>query len=940
MAAAFTGEEDNACQYLEKTLEKEWKAFHKTLANFPHSFQLQDVEQLGEEEKEWQVFHKTLTDFPHSFQLEDVEQLDKSTCCKLLNSQQVDLKAGLSTPLEIARTRNMIGYFHFLLGNSGDALHETEQALVEPGQERNVVSLANKAVMLWQTGNRKQARKQVTILEDLKNDNDFTYLTIKAKAELASTYSCVGGEFCPKAIALFTEVIAEARPPEIWWWKFGFALTQRRVIHMNSTPISTDATDDNISTIVLDTLQEVINNCEYKTIKAKCYSEIAFLLQEKRGPELQTMLEDKVKLTSIEACEKALELDPNDSSVLWKCGRIFRYAYRLDDSVQLLQKSATLRPTTTVFHHLGLTFRSLALRAKKSGSSERRRTGRGGSRSLTPSYTHGQTSCRREQVHYQSTRQPQYQLSKRCSDRSQQFDTRQQTHAQFPFDFSRLSLSAHDMPGEADTSPDSSQHSARISDRHVSPPDVLQQTSGRRTNSASEREIRFVRQFVKSPLGKAEQFNRTDEFVQQALDALEKAVAISKEENKRAVYDLALMHRALGEFDKALELLDKIQLTKQKSLRPFDKINAYEQAGLILKDMSMRESDVRKKKRLAEEGESKLNTALRLCSRLCNKLPGLQHYIQHVWNAFPTLFQAAEQSDRHITDKLLEKARLFSMIKDNYRSMDLLQEIASIAPERADDPDYLKMHIENYVALEQYDQALAFIETLTCTAQRTTMDYFEDPQYVQKVYMKAGKAALLQGTSQDALNKASSYFSAAFADACGDSPGESSSSEDTESADETFGDDSWDMMLLHEESAKSKSEALADIFEKVFGLKVTGMFEDCFLGRLRIDGFYKAMAKSKLVVVLAGGHRLSGTLHLLMGKAAKRPSTVALLIDGNHVPQLIKSMTGGERLEHHMVCPEELLTEESHMTGFGTFPPNLVQKACDVFSFLVNIPFT
>ncbi|XP_076466846.1 uncharacterized protein LOC143298059 [Babylonia areolata] len=513
----------------------------------------------------------------------------------------------------------------------------------------------------------------------------------------------------------------------------------------------------------------------------------------------------------------------------------------------------------------------------------------------------------------------------------------------FLHEFSRLSLNTEN-PSRVNDLPNSDHKSrasfSRQESSHVCPADWPTQAADKKGETASLRDIRSFQNIVKCPSKEALQFSFADEFVRETIDMFQKAIDVSEGENTRALYDLARMYKAVCEFDKALKLLDIIQLPKHRSEGLFDKINAYELSGLILKDMSMRESDVRKKKRLAEEGESKLNTALRLCSRLCNKLPGLQHYIQHVWHAFPTLFQAAEQSDRHITDKLLEKARLFSMIKDNYRSMDLLQEIASIAPEKADDPDYLKMHIENYVALEQYDQALAFIETLTCTAQRTTMDYFEDPQYVQKVYMKAGKAALLQGTSQDALNKASSYFSAAFADACGGSPGESSSSEDTESADETFGDESWDMMLLHEESAKSKSEALADIFEKVFGLKVTGMFEDCLPGRWRQDSFLWVMKKSKLVVVLAGGHRLSGTLRLLMGKAAKRPSTVALLVDGNHVPQLIKSMTGGERLEHHMVCPEELLTEESQMTECGTFPPNLVQKACDVFSFLVNIPFT
>ena len=41
-----------------------------------------------------------------------------------------------------------------------------------------------------------------------------------------------------------------------------------------------------------------------------------------------------------------------------------------------------------------------------------------------------------------------------------------------------------------------------------------------------------------------------------AMDAFQKAVDLSEGENIRAVYDLALMHTALDEFDEALKLLD------------------------------------------------------------------------------------------------------------------------------------------------------------------------------------------------------------------------------------------------------------------------------------------------------------------------------------------------------------------------------------------------
>ena len=65
--------------------------------------------------------------------------------------------------------------------------------------------------------------------------------------------------------------------------------------------------------------------------------------------------------------------------------------------------------------------------------------------------------------------------------------------------------------------------------------------------------------------------------------------------------------------------------------------------------------------------------------------------------------------------------------------MALLQEMESITPSKANDPQYFKMWVENYVDLGQYDKALTFLETLTLTARGSAMDLFEDDQYVQKV---------------------------------------------------------------------------------------------------------------------------------------------------------------------------------------------------------------
>ena len=83
------------------------------------------------------------------------------------------------------------------------------------------------------------------------------------------------------------------------------------------------------------------------------------------------------------------------------------------------------------------------------------------------------------------------------------------------------------------------------------------------------------------------------------------------------------------------------------------------------------------------------------------------------------------------------------------------------------------------------------------------------------------------------------------------------------------------------------------------------------------------------MVVLAGGPQLKGRLRLLLEKAARKPSTVVLLVEGDHVPELCS----GSRSK---VCPEELLSQGGG--GGGVYSHAMVQAVCDVFSFLIDIP--
>ena len=284
-----------------------------------------------------------------------------------------------------------------------------------------------------------------------------------------------------------------------------------------------------------------------------------------------------------------------------------------------------------------------------------------------------------------------------------------------------------------------------------------------------------------------------------------------------------------------------------------------------------------------------------------------------------------EISDQNAHRKLQEKAKLFQLIKDYKQSLDQLQEIEQMDPQKANNPEHLKLRIEDYVAMEQYEKALTFVSLLECTSQtKKTMHLFEDKQYILKVYMQAARQALLQGSPI-----AKTHLSAVFRDTIAANPDEPTSSEDTDaSEDSRNSEETWNVMILHEDSAQAKATALTQVLEDVCGLSVA-IIDDAQPGKLELEGGMRLITKSDLIVVLAGHKPVSRELRFYIHYAARRPSVVTLLSDGDHVPKMLK----GHR---SMVCPPQVF-HCCTSTQSGQMDTSQVDAICNVFSFLVNL---
>ena len=317
-------------------------------------------------DKDQDKFQAQLADFPHTFQLQNLQQMSTRQMKSLKSGLESALSVGYETELETARARNLLAYVLWNLDRPDDALQQLDLVLTMDDQRNNLVTLANKAVMLRRQHFVSGADDHVQHLRQLQKDcADFRYLVVKAKAELAFTYTRLGPSFIPDADTLFSEVIPEAREPEKWLWKFGLALNRRRKMRARpilfpSSTLGTAEVGEGRSLAQL--LQEVAHSSASANLKAKTYAEMAIFLHMIWKKPMKSEIVIEIQMDPKQACERALELDSNDNSVLCKCGRIFRFFGETEKSRELLEKALSIRPSSTGYHHLGLTYKCLATR--------------------------------------------------------------------------------------------------------------------------------------------------------------------------------------------------------------------------------------------------------------------------------------------------------------------------------------------------------------------------------------------------------------------------------------------------------------------------------------------------------------------------------------------------------------------------------------------------
>ncbi|KAL8612393.1 hypothetical protein ACOMHN_008378 [Nucella lapillus] len=865
------------------------------------------MEECSLSDKEKTKFQTQLADFPHTFQLQEQERLGPDQLKRLKTGLESALTVGYETRMEIARARNLLAYFLFRLNQPKEALQQLEMVLEMEDQSMNLVTLANKAEILLDQMHLSEADELAQSLSEMKTkEESFNYLVVQAKAELAFSYTRLGPSFFPHAISKFEEVIPKAKEPEKWLWMFGLALTKRRLIRAKPQGISVTPSAEIAAEQrdLLLSLIEIAEKCDSRSLKAKTYAELATLLyMVSKTPLRQEFYFRARNMNPVQACEKALKLDPKDNSVLCKCGRILRYCRQTERSKELLETAVATRPSSTGYHHLGITYKALANTEKYKNTVK------------VPGYYHqmgrSQSTFRGAQNYNRAPRYDhQPQIPHAGPRGAQNYNSARQ-----PFRQTSAGISQYDRSTSAYS------HHGVESAAADSGTDVVPTLS-------LNRDVRVMQRMMKSPPRGVTRFTRDDKFIKEALSNFKKAIEFSLGENTRAMYDLALLLKSLGELEEAKENLQEM-LKHQYGLFPTDVVNIYEQMGLILKELAESETDEAKKKHLLQNSATMLQMAVTSAAEIFSKSVGVKEHLDEICHSFSVLLQEVENSDNNKHWKLQEKARLYQLIRDHKQSLDLLQEIEQISPENSENPEYLKLCIKDYVATEQYEKALAFVKVLECTSPSTaTMQLFEDKGYVQKIRMHAARQSLLD-TGPSVANL---HFRSAFQEAADANQNDESTSEcgDTDSSEDSkSGSEAWDVAILHEESRESWDHAIkvSKLLENVFGLKVAVTGKDAPPNKLDFEGELRILKKSTVVLVLVGA-KISRRLRYLIRQIAKRPSSLTLKVDGEHVPQMLKA-------NRSLSCPPELL--ERQLSTYSEKSEAEADTICNLFSFLVNV---
>ena len=231
----------------------------------------------------------------------------------------------------------------------------------------------------------------------------------------------------------------------------------------------------------------------------------------------------------------------------------------------------------------------------------------------------------------------------------------------------------------------------------------------------------------------------------EAVDHLKKALELNENFDK-ARYDLGLTYRYLKRHKEAIDCFSKITSARWGRSSEYKVliIYAYEQQGICHLEMAEMENDEKKKAKSKTNGESLLRKSLEVATLVIKTIPS----IKEASASFPTLKELLSTKDgnqhsQNYAYNCKELAKVYELVHDHDKAADLYKQLLEI-----DDTDSFAIRkvVENYVRLEDFENAIQTLALLQCTRQSNLV---ERKLYLS-TYLDGAKHSYEKGNTDEA----------------------------------------------------------------------------------------------------------------------------------------------------------------------------------------------
>nr|KAG5713078.1 hypothetical protein BaRGS_021872 [Batillaria attramentaria] len=252
----------------------------------------------------------------------------------------------------------------------------------------------------------------------------------------------------------------------------------------------------------------------------------------------------------------------------------------------------------------------------------------------------------------------------------------------------------------------------------------------------------FLERTMKSP--RTDVFVRDDPIVKEVMENFRKAVELSEGNYLVLHYDLGLMHKALAEFDAALDQFQHI--IDHHGIWPRVFVCALEQCGLILMELANKERRGVWKEEFRQTGLHSLKMAAIYQARHVKQEREFRPHNVRVWGSFYALDKSLRDSlDTLMQDKdtPVDEAWLLRLLQEKDHPFPVLKDMSRYTQQEAEGPEFLEARVKDLQREKRFDDAVMFVTLLKLTSMEHVLSTWHDPDLHPKVHVQAAREMLL-----------------------------------------------------------------------------------------------------------------------------------------------------------------------------------------------------